>query len=100
MTAVEQPPARSPGITYQELLDADSRRVPACLREQATVSFGQDDVPVWYYTSREAHELEKAKLWPRVWQFACREEHVPEVGDTYVYEIVGTSILIVRSAPD
>ena len=30
----------------------------------------------------------------------CREEHIPNVGDTYVYDIVGTSILVVRSAPD
>jgi phenylpropionate dioxygenase-like ring-hydroxylating dioxygenase large terminal subunit len=99
MTVGERP-KRSPGITYDEILDNDTRPVPACLREQSTADFGEQDVPVRYYVSREVHEQEKVKLWPRVWQFACREEHLPEVGDTYVYEIVDTSILLVRVAPD
>ena len=31
---------------------------------------------------------------------ACREEDIPDVGDTTVYSIAHLSILIVRSAPD
>ena len=52
------------------------------------------------YTSRAFHELEKEKLWSKVWQFACREEEIPDVGDTAVYDICDWSILVVRSAPD
>ena len=36
----------------------------------------------------------------KVWQMACREEDIPEVGDTLVYEICDLSILVVRPAPD
>ena len=35
-----------------------------------------------------------------MWQFACREEHIPRVGDHTVYDIAGRSYLIMRSAPD
>jgi phenylpropionate dioxygenase-like ring-hydroxylating dioxygenase large terminal subunit len=38
-----------------------------------------------------------ARLWPKVWQWACRVEHVPNVGDYYVYDIGNHSVLIVRS---
>jgi phenylpropionate dioxygenase-like ring-hydroxylating dioxygenase large terminal subunit len=61
--------------------------------------FGDADIPVERYLSREYHELEKAKLWSRVWQFACREEVLAEVGDTEVYDICDQSILLVRAEP-
>jgi len=59
-----------------------------------------DYVPASDYISREFAELENELLWPRVWQVACREEDIPEVGDFYTYEIVDESIIVVRSAPD
>jgi phenylpropionate dioxygenase-like ring-hydroxylating dioxygenase large terminal subunit len=93
--------ARSPGPTYQDLLDIDTRpeNVPVVLRWQRWESLGDADVARSRYTSREFHELEKEKLWSRVWQMACREEDIPEVGDTCVYDIADLSFLIVRSAP-
>ncbi len=87
---------RSAGISYQQLLDTDTHPVPACLREESAPFLGDQDVPVSYYTERRYHELEKEKLWSRVWQFACREEHIPEPGDTYVYDIADRSYLVVR----
>jgi phenylpropionate dioxygenase-like ring-hydroxylating dioxygenase large terminal subunit len=98
----DRTPARSPGADYQQLLDADTRpeNVPVTLRWQRWESLGDADLPVDRYTSRAFHELEKEKLWKRVWQMACREEDLPEVGDTIVYDIVDLSILLVRSAPD
>ena len=59
-----------------------------------------DFIPASDYTSSEFHRLELAKLWPRVWQIACREEEIPKVGDYVNYEIGDESILIVRSAED
>ena len=36
-------------------------------------------------------------MWTRVWQFACRVEDIPEVGDSLVYDILDYSFVIVRS---
>ena len=44
-------------------------------------------------------ELEYEKLWPHVWQMACRQEEIPNVGDYIEYSIGDQSILVVRSAP-
>ncbi len=39
------------------------------------------------------------RVWPRVWQVACREEEIANVGDYVNYEIGEESILAVRNAP-
>ncbi|MEM9515983.1 MAG: aromatic ring-hydroxylating dioxygenase subunit alpha [Actinomycetota bacterium] len=89
--------ARSPGLTFQDLLDADTHPVPDVLRLQSPRYLGSDDISTERYTSREWHELERERLWKRVWQFACREEHIPEPGDHIVYEIAGLSYLVMRT---
>jgi phenylpropionate dioxygenase-like ring-hydroxylating dioxygenase large terminal subunit len=48
----------------------------------------------------EFFALERERLWPRVWQMACRLEEIPEVGDYVEYEILGQSVIVVRTAPD
>ena len=53
-------------------------------------------VPGSRYTSREFFDLEMEKLWPRVWQVACREEEVANPGDFFEYTIGDQSILVVR----
>ena len=59
-----------------------------------------DFVPASDYISPDFAALEDELLWPRVWQMACREEDIPEVGDFHTYEIVDESIVVVRTAPD
>ncbi len=90
---------RSAGLSYQELLDRDTQTVPDVLREQSTRDLAAPAVPRERYVSRAFHDLEVEKLWKQVWQMACREEVIPEVGDHVVYEIADSSLLVVRSAP-
>ena len=90
--------ARSPGLSYQQLLDEDTHPVPDVLRLESARSFGSEDIPIERYTSREWHRREVERLWKRVWQFACREEHIPNVGDYVLYEIAELSFLVVRHA--
>ncbi len=91
---------KSPGLSYQELLDTDTHDVPDVLRLESPVFLGTEDISHDRYTSREWHEKETANLWSRVWQYACREDEIPEVGDYYIYEIVRSSYLVMRTAPD
>jgi phenylpropionate dioxygenase-like ring-hydroxylating dioxygenase large terminal subunit len=92
--------ARSSGPSYAELLDADTAEVNPILRLTGTSSVGPVSVPAERYTSRAVFEAEVEHVWKKTWQMACREEHIPNVGDTYVYDIVGISILVIRSSPD
>lgn len=88
------------GLSYQELLDADSRPVPEQLRTQGKTDFGLVDIPIDYYRDPAYHALEVEHLWRKSWLMACREEEIPEVGDTTTFDIVDDSILLVRVAPD
>ncbi len=54
-------------------------------------------VPKERYTTREFTELEQARLWPRVWQIACREEQVARAGDFVEYTIGNEGVAIVRA---
>lgn len=59
-----------------------------------------DFIPAENYLSPALVRLEKARLWPKVWQMACRVEEIPKVGDFVNYKICDDSILVTRTAPD
>ena len=48
-----------------------------------------DFVPKDAYLSAEFTRLENERLWPKVWQIACRLEEIPKVGDYVTYEVAG-----------
>jgi phenylpropionate dioxygenase-like ring-hydroxylating dioxygenase large terminal subunit len=54
---------------------------------------------VHLYQDRVVDDLERDRLWPRVWQMACREAELAAAGDFVVYDILDDSILVVRTGP-
>lgn len=48
------------------------------------------------YISSDFSAKEKDHLWPKVWQVACREEDIPNIGDYIVYDIADDTIVVVR----
>ena len=56
-------------------------------------------IPVEAYVSPAYARAEKALLWDKVWQIACREEEIPDVGDYVTYDVLENSAIVVRSAP-
>lgn len=88
--------ARSPGISWTELMASDSRPAPACLTEEHFEYLGSEPLAAERYTSETFARAERERMWPHVWQFAAREEDLPEPGDYVVYENAGRSFLITR----
>ena len=99
MTTASPGAARSPGVTFQQLLDADTHPVPDVLRLQSPKFLGDDDIPKERYTSYDWHRQEVERLWKRVWQFACREDDIARPGDYVIYELAEMAFLIMRQ-PD
>lgn len=91
--------ARCPGSSVQDVLraDGDMDRQPEAYRTESYRFLGDDDIPYARFTSPEFFRAEVERMWPRTWQWACREEHIPEPGDFYVYEVVGYSFIITRT---
>ena len=100
MSNSERGQARAKGQTTAEILRTDRCEAPPPLLEERYEFLGDDDLPMERYISREFFEREIEALWPRAWQWACREEHLQEVGDTHVYDVGPYSVIVVRSSED
>ena len=90
------PLPRCPGTSVRDLALADTNPVPEFLYTDEYENLGSDPIPASRYTDPAFFEQEKQKMWPRVWQFAAREEELPEPGDYVVYENVGKSFIVMR----
>ena len=88
--------ARCPGVSWTDLLAEDSRPVPEVLSREVYEYRGSQPIAASRYTDPGFFRAELAKMWPRVWQWAAREEDMPEPGDTVVYDNAGRSYLVTR----
>ncbi|UXJ50200.1 aromatic ring-hydroxylating oxygenase subunit alpha [Pseudomonas citronellolis] len=69
-------------------------------RESAPQAVRPDFVPRDGYISKEYVQLEKERMWPKVWQVACRLEEIPNVGDYVTFDVIDESIIITRLTGD
>jgi phenylpropionate dioxygenase-like ring-hydroxylating dioxygenase large terminal subunit len=56
-----------------------------------------DRVPKDRYFDPAFYQLEVERLWPRVWQMACRLEEIPQPHDFVEYEFLDQSVIVVRT---
>ncbi len=82
----------------QDIIARDKVAAPAWVCSESYQYLGDHDVSVDRYIDPEFAKKEFENLWTRTWQFACREEHIPEVGDYYVYDIGRRSFIVTRVA--
>jgi phenylpropionate dioxygenase-like ring-hydroxylating dioxygenase large terminal subunit len=54
-------------------------------------------IPTPRYFDAEFYALETERLWPHVWQMACRLEQITEIGDWVEYTNLGKSVIVVRT---
>ena len=90
--------ARHPAISTAEIIARDKVRAPDWYTDEAYAFLGDEDIDSTRYISADWQAEEFKRLWTRTWQFACREEHVREVGDYHVYDIGPYSFIITRVA--
>jgi phenylpropionate dioxygenase-like ring-hydroxylating dioxygenase large terminal subunit len=90
------PEYRCPGSpTPQSVWRHEMGEVPEVLHEHWT-DLGTADIPLARYTSRQFHQAEIDTIWRNAWQFVCRIEELPGIGDSVVYDIASLSFLVVR----
>lgn len=84
--------------TYREIIEGDACLVADVLDRRANPTQSTDDISFDAYTSDEVFDAEMERVWRRVWQVACRVDHIPTVGDYFVYDIGRLSVIIVRTS--
>lgn len=70
---------------------------PASLRPVPFQVSDPERIPVKRYYDEGFYKLECERLWPHVWQMACRLEQIPKVGDWVEYINLGKSVIVVRT---
>lgn len=80
-----------------DLLRNDSKTLPPALQAVGNHEPKTRPIPMSRYYDPAFAELEKEHLWKKTWQFACREEDIPELGDRIPYDVGDLSFLIIRS---
>ncbi|MBS0409502.1 MAG: aromatic ring-hydroxylating dioxygenase subunit alpha [Proteobacteria bacterium] len=96
--AFEAGAARCPGEGWDELMKADTIDPPQFLKDESYEYMGSAPLAADRYTSPEFFRKEVERMWPNVWQFAAREEEMPDAGDVVLYENGGRSYLVTRQA--
>lgn len=89
---------RCPGPSTRDIILSDGWPVPDALVTESYEYLGSEDIDFSRYTSPEFFRREVEKLWPKVWQWVCREEHIPQAGDYITYDVGPYSILVARMA--
>lgn len=87
--AQEVTQAPRPAVPYPEYLTIESPYKQEVKRIKVDRWISED------YAKREVE-----RIWKKVWQVACREEEIPNVGDYIVYEIANLSFIVMHSAQD
>lgn len=89
--------ARCPDApSTQEIIATDKVPAPDWVRSESYEFLGDEDIPTQRYIDPAFAQKELNTLWKKTWQFACREEHIPEAGDYYVYDLEHFSFIITR----
>jgi phenylpropionate dioxygenase-like ring-hydroxylating dioxygenase large terminal subunit len=81
-----------------DLLAQDSLPLPPGLKMTGSHEPDHKPFPFSRYTDPAFAQLEMDKLWSKTWQFTCRTEDIPAVGDRMPYDVGnGIALVIVRS---
>ena len=88
--------ARCPSPSVQEIVARDAVPPPAVLQMEEPAYLGSEPVSLDRYYDQGIFDREIERIWGRTWQWVCREDHIPEPGDFYTYEVAHLSYLVVR----
>jgi phenylpropionate dioxygenase-like ring-hydroxylating dioxygenase large terminal subunit len=87
-------------MTFDEILQADGGARSVALNDRGTHRAKPGPIPFERYTDPALVQREIDLIWNKCWTVACREEDIPNVGDMVRYDLVDTSYVVVRAAPD
>lgn len=82
-----------------ELLRQDSRPLTEAMKAKGDYMPAIRPISLDRYFDRTFAERERDLVWKKVWQYACREEDIPNVGDRMAYTVGALSYVIVRAGP-
>jgi phenylpropionate dioxygenase-like ring-hydroxylating dioxygenase large terminal subunit len=80
--------------------DRKPELIPKSYHFKSPMQGGPVRIDTARFFAQEYHDREVERIWKCMWQMACREDDIPDVGDYLIYEIAHLSFLIIRTGPD
>lgn len=100
MTGIIEGYASKESPLFQDMLANDAGPLSAAIQARGNYRPSIDEIPFSTYTDRAYASREMAHVWGKTWQYACREEDIPEVGDRIPYDVGPLSFIIIRTAEE
>ena len=88
---------RSPFESYEDILKSDTVPSPDYFKEGPNPDIKSEPFLASRYHDQDFFNKEVKYVWSKVWQWACREEDIPNIGDHHIFNNVGKSLIIVRT---
>ena len=85
---------------YDDVIADDAVPAPEILHQRGNYLPQNHQIPFARYTDPAYAQLENEHVWKKSWQFACREEELPNVGDCLPYDVGPLSFIITRTSED
>lgn len=85
---------------YDKIIASDAVPPPDYIKQRGNYLPGTDSIPFRVYVDPAYAALELEHVWKKCWQFACREEELPEIGSRLAYDVGPLSFMIVRTGDD
>ena len=82
---------------YDDVIASDTVPVPEILLQRGNYLPQKTQIPFDRYLDPGYARLEQEHVWKKCWQFACREEEIPNTGDCMPYDVGPLSFIIVRT---
>ncbi len=84
--------------TLHDIQEKDGDGIAPLWREVGDIRPEPRMMPYAPYFEQKFVDLEVEHIWRKLWQVACRDEDIPNVGDRISYDIVHDSYFVVRTA--
>ena len=88
---------RSPFESYEDILNSDTVPSPDYFKEGPNPDIKSEPFLASRYHDQDFFDKEVKYVWSKTWQWACREEDIPNIGDHHIFNNVGKSLIIVRT---
>ena len=82
---------------YDDIIQTDAQPLTDPVLARGNYLPENRSIPFSVYFDRAFANKELEHVWKKCWQFACREEEIPNSGDRLPYDVGPLSYLIVRT---
>jgi len=100
MTKIIEGYASAESPLFKDMLANDTGPLSRAIQAKGDYTPSLKNIPFSSYTDRDYARAELEHVWGKTWQYVCRDEDIPNVGDRLPYDVGTMSFIVVRAGED